>query len=242
MKPIIIGLGHYSRTGKDTFANALVDSIQEMCPKLKVGRRSFATKLKQVTSELYGWAGLRDEAFYNDPVNEYLRDVKLPALGLTPVEVWVQFGTPAIREQVYDLTWVDYLLKTDHGLDVLVIPDVRFPNEIKAIRDHGGHLIKVVRAGYGPKMTVADLALIYHTNWDNVIGDIPPGVSCSGIEGLQRWATRYAVKIIQGRDLGGLLRSPVEIREALAIQQMPSREEVMAVYAKAGLQFEVYST
>lgn len=241
MKPIIIGLGHYSRTGKDTFANGLVDSLQEMDPKLKVGRRSFATKLKEVTSDLYGWAGLKGEAFYNDPANEHLRDVVLPDLGMTPVEVWVQFGTPAVREQVYNLTWVDYLLKTDHGLDVIVIPDVRFPNEMKAIRNAGGHLIKVVRGGYGPKMTVADLALIYHTGWDNVVGDLPIPVTCSGINNIRRWAAKYAAQIVRGDDLCGLNRTEQEISEALAIQRMPSHKEVMAVYKKAGLKFEEYS-
>lgn len=241
MKPIIIGLGHYSRTGKDTFANGLVDSLQEMDPKLKVGRRSFATKLKEVTSDLYGWAGLEGEAFYNDPANEYLRDVKLPALGMTPVEVWVQFGTPAVREKVYDLTWVDYLLKTDHGLDVIVIPDVRFQNEIRAIRDAGGYLIKIVRDGYGPKMTVADLALIYYKGWDNVIGDRPPSAS-EGIKHLRNWASRYAAKITSHQNLHLLDRSSVEIRGALSMQSLPTSEEVMAVYEKAGLKFEVYST
>jgi len=166
--PIIIGLGHTSRSGKDTFAQALISTLNEMDPKLKAARRSFATKLKDVTCQLYGWAGLQDEAYYNDPVHEHERDVVLPALGMTPVELWVKFGTPAVRQQVYDGSWVDYLLNTDHKLDVVVIPDVRFPNEVEAIRERGGHLIKVVRPGYGPRLTVADLALINYTGWDSV--------------------------------------------------------------------------
>jgi len=252
MHPLIIGLGHYSRTGKDTFANALIDTLQEMAPKLRVGRKGFASKLKEITHDLYGWAGVQDEAYYNVPANEHERDVKLPALDMTPIEVWVQFGTPAVREQVYDLTWVDYLLKTDHGLDVIVISDVRFPNEIKAIQDTGGHLIKIVRDGYGPKMTVADLALIYHTDWDNVIGDLPTPVTCSGIENLRQWAARYAAHIIKTSpprvtglniyrapgSLDALKRSQQEINEALAVQRMPSHKEVLAVYKAAGLKFE----
>jgi hypothetical protein len=235
MNPVIIGLGHWSRSGKDTFANALIDILHEMDSTLRVGRRSFASKLKDVTHQLYGWAGLQDEAYYNDPATEHERDVVLPALGMTPVEMWVKFGTPAVRDQVYDATWVDYLLKTDHGLDVMIIPDVRFSNEVKAIRDAGGHLIKVVRDGYGPKMTVADLALIYYTGWDNVIGDRPPTLA-DGIKNLRAWAAKYASRIVRGQDLRLLNRPPEEIRAALATQRLPTDDEIRLVYEKAGYQ------
>ncbi len=237
---IILGIGHYSRTGKDTFANALVDILHEMNPELRIGRRSFASKLKEVTHDLYAWAGLQGEAYYNNPKHEHERDVKLPALGLTPVEVWVQFGTPAVREQVYDGTWIDYLLKTDHKLDVMIIPDVRFPNEIQAIRDVGGYLTKIVRDGYGPKMTVADLALLYYTKWDNVIGDRPNNL-VDGIKNLQHWAAKYAACIVKGEDLQTVTRSQQDITEALAIQRMPKLNDVLDVYEAAGLKFEEYS-
>ncbi len=232
MNATIIGIGHYSRVGKDTFANGLIDMLGEMDPTLKVGRRSFASKLKQITHDLYAWAGLQNEAYYNDPATEHLRDTVLPLLGMTPVEVWVRFGTPAVRERVYDRTWIDYLLKTDHGLDVIVIPDVRFPNEIDAIREVGGHLIKIVRDGYGPKMTVADLALINYTGWDNVIGDRPPMV-VDGIKNLQHWAAKYASKIVRGDDLHTLIRSDAEIMAALAVQRLPNRLEVDTVFLQA---------
>jgi hypothetical protein len=240
MKPIIIGIGHYSRTGKDTFANALVDTLHEMDPTLKVGRKSFASKLKEITHDLYAWAGLQDEAYYNVVANEHERDVVLPALGMTPVEAWVKFGTPAVREQVYDGSWVDYLLKTDHGLDVMIIPDVRFFNEIQAVREADGYTIKLVRDGYGPKMTVADLALIYFKGWDNVIGDRRPGFA-DGIRNLREWAAKYAARIMRGADLHALDRSPEEIREALAVQVYPTPAEARQVYQDAGLNFEDYT-
>ncbi len=48
----IIGLGHYSRTGKDTIANYTVDIIRELDPTLRVAKIPFATKLKQIAHEL----------------------------------------------------------------------------------------------------------------------------------------------------------------------------------------------
>ena len=167
----ILGIGHYSRVGKDTFANELIRSIRAINPEMKIAKISFASKLKAIAHDLYGWAGLKDEAYYNDPKTESMRDVKLEPLGMTPVEIWVAFGTPAVRDQVYDLTWVDYLLKTKRDLDLLIIPDVRFPNEAAAIHREGGHLLKIVREGHGPRNTVADRALLGQPVWDNIVGD-----------------------------------------------------------------------
>ncbi len=166
----IIGLGHYSRTGKDTIANYIVDIIREMDPTLRVAKIPFATKLKQIAHELYSWDGLQDQAYYDTKEGEKFRDVPLPTIGLTPVEIWVALGTPGVRQAVYDKTWIDYLLKTDHKLDVLIIPDVRFPNECDAIKEAGGILAKIVRPGYGPRKTVADRQLVGWDGWDFIFG------------------------------------------------------------------------
>lgn len=234
---IIIGLGSYSRVGKDTFANALVDTLREQSPGIKVGKKSFATKLKDVTHQLYGWAGLQDEDHYNDPAHEQERTVVLPDLNLTPVDVWVKFGTLAVREKVYDPTWVDYVLETDWGLDVMIVPDVRFLNEVEALRAKDAHLIKVVRPGYGPKMTVADLALIHYTGWDNVIGDHR---EADGMANLRWWADRYARVILQEDPNWLIARTRREISEALAVQNLPTDDEIIKVFADAGLDYEDY--
>jgi hypothetical protein len=187
---IIIGLGHYSRTGKDTFANYLLEELEEYGVSAK--KISFASKLKDVCHQLYGWAGLREEAYYNDPEFERYRDVVLPIIGMTPVDIWVKFGTPAVRDQVYQNTWIDYVLNTDFGVDVLIIPDVRFPNEVESLRAKGAHLIKVMRPGIKPRLTVADQAL-YGVEWfDNTIGQ-------SGtLSELKVWAGQYAESIANG--------------------------------------------
>lgn len=194
----IIGLGHYSRTGKDSFANFLLEALART--PIVAGKMAFAWKLKQICHELYAWAGLREPEFYDTKEGEPYRDVVLEAIGKTPVAIWVDAGTRAFREQVYDRTWIDYLLKNNHGLDVLVIPDVRFPNEVEAVRALGGTLIKVVRPGYGPRKTVADRALLGFTDWDYVIG------SSGQMSELQSWANLFAqhlqdpsIPVIQAR-------------------------------------------
>jgi hypothetical protein len=166
----IIGLGHYSRTGKDTFANYLVDNLHQQAPTLRVVKRPFAWKLKQITYELYAWAGMREPEYYETLEGAKARDIVLPEIGKTPVQIWVDFGTPAVREKVYPLTWINYVLRGTIDADVLIVPDVRFPNEMDAIHFLGGVTIKVVRPGYGPRDTVADRALLGCDDWSYVIG------------------------------------------------------------------------
>lgn len=171
MSTLFIGLGHYSRTGKDTFANYLIANLHKQAPALKIVKQPLAWKLKQITYELYAWAGMMPPEHYETKEGEKDRDIILPALGMTPVELWVAFGTKAVRNNVYAATWLDYLLKTKTCADIMIVPDVRFPNEADAIKAAGGITIKIVRPGYGPRKTIADRALLGYTGWDYVLGD-----------------------------------------------------------------------
>jgi len=184
----IVGFGHYSRTGKDTTADALISALRSR--GIVAQKRSFASPLKAVAQTLYGHLGLESEAFYNKKENEHLRGVKLPKINKTPVEIWVDLGTKAVREQVYDNTWIDLgLIVNETGVDVIIFPDVRFENEIVALREENAYLVKVVRPGVSPKDTVADQALVGYEGWDEIIGE-------SGqILDLVGWAEHYAAVI-----------------------------------------------
>ena len=193
----IIGLGHYSRTGKDSLAGYLVENFARN--GLKAKKMSFAWKLKEICHDLYGWAGVRTPEHYDTPEGGKDRTVRLPLLatdkypdGPTVVELWIDFGTPAVREQVYDMTWVNYVLKTDHDCDLLIVPDVRFFNEVKAIKDEGGLLIKVVRPGYSPRESVADLNLLHYRGWDAWVG------GSGALRELKEFADELSVAMVAG--------------------------------------------
>ncbi len=180
---LIIGLGHYSRSGKDTFANHLVFHINHYTV-FRAKKIPFAWKLKQICHDLYAWDGMREPEFYDTDEGAPLRDVKLPTIGKTPVEIWIDFGTPAVRENVYRDTWTDFLFKGGHACDVLVIPDARFLNEVNGIKERGGLVYKIERPGYGPRPgSVADNALNGYDGWDRTIWS-------DSVEGLRKTAVQ----------------------------------------------------
>jgi len=196
----VLGLGHYSRTGKDSLANLTIAALRGIDPTLRVKKIPFAWKLKQICFELYAWDGLREPEFYDTKEGEPFRDIKLPTIGKTPVEIWVAMGTPAVRQQVYDKTWIDYLLKSALDADVLFIPDVRFPNETAAILEIGGTLTKVVRPGYGPRKTVADRALVGWNGWHYVFGGSGDMAELENrAEDLAAWLAGQGPQPIQSR-------------------------------------------
>lgn len=212
----IVGLGHYSRTGKDSFANCLMASLQEQAPHLRVAKRPFAWKLKEIAHELYAWAGLREPAYYDTKHGELFRDVVLPYIGKTPVEIWGAVGN-AMRENVYAATWIDYLFKSDLGLDIVLVPDVRFPNETEAadeaIQQGGGFTAKIVRPGYGPRDTKADRALLGYNGWDYVIG------GSGAMTELASWASRLAAWLAGTSSLP--IQSDDDRRFCLSVEKLP---------------------
>jgi hypothetical protein len=196
----IIALGHYSRTGKDTIANALVKTLNEN-GQLRAKKISFAWKLKDICHQLFAWAGVREPEYYETPEGELARTVKLVKLankkypeGPTVVDLWIDFGTPAVRENVYEKAWIQYVLQTDHDCEVLVIPDLRFYNEAVAIKEAGGTLIKVVRPGFMPRFSPADLNLWWYTGWDAIVG------TSGEMEELWMVAARLAEQLMRGEE------------------------------------------
>lgn len=170
MSKIIIGLGHYSRTGKDTLAN---DLILEFARRgLKASKRSFAASVKETTHLVYGWAGVQEGDYYEEFPEA--RNFKLKQLanknwpeGPTVVDLWIEIGMNF--RGIFDNTWIRNTLDEPFQ-DVLIIPDTRFPNEVQAIKDMGGYLIKVEKPGVGPRPgSKADAALLGFTGWDYLV-------------------------------------------------------------------------
>ena len=161
----IIAFGHQKNVGKDTAAKFLNTALRIAAPHLVVKHISFAAKLKDICFQLYGWAGLKRGIYYETHYAE--KEVPLDNLnGLTPRDIWIGVGNK-LRE-IWGATWIDYAL---YGInaDIIIISDLRFENEARAIKDADGILIKIVRKGMKLGTDAAETSLLHFDAWDKIL-------------------------------------------------------------------------
>lgn len=133
----IIGFGHRSNVGKDTASNFLDQALRELGFSIK--RTSFASKLKDVTFDLFRWSGIERPIHYENHRED--RDKIIPELNCTIVDIWVDVGEK--MREIYGPIWIKNTLQ-EEDIDFKIISDIRHPNEIKAIQYLGGHVYRVI--------------------------------------------------------------------------------------------------
>jgi hypothetical protein len=140
---MIIGISGLIGSGKDTIADYLQNIHQ-------FRRESFANSLKDSVSMIFGWdrdmleGRTRESREWREQQDDWW-STRLNRV-ITPRLVLQYWGTEVCRNGFHDDIWISSLenkLRKTH--DDIVISDVRFPNEIKAIKNAGGTVIRVVR-------------------------------------------------------------------------------------------------
>jgi hypothetical protein len=140
---MIIGFVGFIGSGKDTAADYLVNTHG-------FRRDSFANTLKDAVAHVFGWdrtllEGRTNEAReWREQQDEWWSN----RLGrnITPRWVLQYWGTEVCRQGFHDDIWIASLEnKIRKTSDNIVISDVRFPNEIKAIHNAGGLVIRIKR-------------------------------------------------------------------------------------------------
>jgi hypothetical protein len=141
---MIIGFCGFIGSGKDTVADYLVNFHE-------FRRESFANTLKDAVSAIFGWdrtmvEGRTKEAReWREQVDPWWAQ-RLAMPTLTPRWVLQYWGTEVCRKTFHDDIWIASLEnKLRTSKDNIVVSDVRFPNEIKAIKNLGGKIIWVKR-------------------------------------------------------------------------------------------------
>jgi hypothetical protein len=141
---MIIGFVGLIGAGKDTAADYLVNTHG-------FRRDSFANTLKDAVAHVFGWdrtllEGRTSEARdWREQVDTWWAE-RLQMPNLTPRWVLQYWGTDVLRMNFHDDIWIASLEnKMRKTRDNIVISDVRFPNEIKAIHNSGGQVIRVTR-------------------------------------------------------------------------------------------------
>lgn len=160
---MIIGFVGLIGAGKDTAADYLVNTHG-------FRRDSFANTLKDAIAHIFGWdrtllEGRTKEAReWREQVDPWW-SARLNMPRLTPRWVLQHWGTDVCRVAFHDDIWIASLEnKMRKTSDNIVISDVRFPNEIKAIHNAGGRVVRVQR-GDNPEWY--DAALSYNSGPNN---------------------------------------------------------------------------
>lgn len=161
---MIIGICGLIGSGKGTVADTLI--AEHNYTKL-----SFADKLKDTVAHMFNWdrSLLEGDTVESRNWREQPDEFWTNETGktITPRLVLQLFGTDCMREGFYDGIWVSMvkqkILKNSHTN--WVIPDVRFPNEIKAIKELNGKLWQVRR---GTKPDWWATAKNVNENWETI--------------------------------------------------------------------------
>lgn len=126
---VLIGLVGRKHSGKDTFADYLVNHYG-------FTKQAFAGPVKEICRVMF----LLTPEQLEDPQQKETVDKRW---GLSPRQMMQKVGTDMVRQVWDENFWLKNMdLRLCDG-DV-VISDVRFPNEAQYIRDRGGVLVRIV--------------------------------------------------------------------------------------------------
>lgn len=139
---MLVGLTGLKRSGKDTFAQALIDQGFELV--------RFADPLKEMLRTLYRCAGL-DEETIERKIEGDLKEKSCPILcGKTPRHAMQTLGTEwrdMIGRDLWTLIWAGKVDQLEaEGRDV-VTPDVRFHHETAPLKRREGLVVRIERPG-----------------------------------------------------------------------------------------------
>ena len=154
-------------------------------------QKSFAEKIKKIVCLLLNctMTDLEDPVFKETELGEEWWVIKLPngeiipylgdyspfykkydVIKLTPRLLLQLLGTECGRKIIHPNIWVNSLMR-DYNSSKWLISDVRFPNELEAIKMHTNKLIRVVRTFEHEDNHLSEVALDYYNDWDYVINN-----------------------------------------------------------------------
>jgi hypothetical protein len=127
---VLIGLIGLKQSGKDTFADYLVE-------KHHFRKLAFAEPVKQICQTMF----ILTEAQLNDPHQKEVVDARW---GLSPRQMMQKVGTDMVRQMWGNDFWVKNMdIRHRQMNHDVVVSDVRFPNEAQWVRDRGGLLVRI---------------------------------------------------------------------------------------------------
>lgn len=138
-KPLIVGFSGKKRVGKDTAADIAAEEYG-------FERDAFAAPIKTIAQEVFQ---LDDHQVYGGAKEE-----EDPFWGMSPREIMQRTGTEFARGTFHKEVWVDSFRRRMEETDAqrIVVTDVRFPNEVEAIQELGGYVVRIRRPEKEPDL------------------------------------------------------------------------------------------
>ena len=140
---MLIGILGRINSGKGTVADRLVEHYG-------FRQDSFAATLKDATAVLFNWdramleGNTPESRLFRETVDEWWSE-KLNIENFTPRLALQLIGTDVFRNNFHKDIWMLSVMARYKGDENVVISDARFPNEVQAIREMGGRIIRVDR-------------------------------------------------------------------------------------------------
>jgi hypothetical protein len=183
--PLIIGVSAKKQGGKTT----MVNNLKEFMVGWSVVR--MADALKQVVIDCFVPAEL-GISVPDDLEDEETKMITLPC-GKTIRQLLQIIGTDMFRglwEDVWINAWKTKALRT--GSRVILVPDVRFPNELKTIQAMGGTVVRLTRAPFVDDVHASETALDdYIEQFDFVLDNADMSMSAQ-----REWTRDVLVKAV----------------------------------------------
>lgn len=161
---MIIGICGFIGSGKGTIGNRLSD-------KWNFKKDSFAAPLKDAVSIIFNWdrkmleGNTKESREWREKIDDYWSDVLDKEI--TPRLVLQLFGTESIRDVFGEDIWALSLInRYKNNNEDIVVTDVRFKNEIQAIRNEGGKIWHVKRGD--PEWLKIYLDLLNNKKYDKI--------------------------------------------------------------------------
>lgn len=160
-RPIIIGLTGPAGSGKDTVRQMLESDHG-------FSGLAFADPIRSMVSELLSYVDAAEHYAYD----RALKEEHVPRLNVSYRELAQTLGTEWGRALFGEDFWVRIAQariarKVAAGAQRIVVSDVRFANEAKAIRDAGGRIWRITRPGLQPvRAHVSEQLAMGATEWD----------------------------------------------------------------------------
>lgn len=149
----VITISGYAGSGKDTAGLMIAESLKNQGKRVLITH--YADLVKYICKNFFGWNGQKDENG---------RDL-------------LQFvGTDVVRARDSDY-WVNFIIDIlsffEWQWDWVIIPDLRFPNELERLREKGFHVthLRITRPNLSSNLTDGQKMHISETALDGIEPD-----------------------------------------------------------------------